>query len=164
MTSETTAEHRWLQRLVGEWSYEAEATTSPDAPPHRFAGTESIRSLDGLWVVAEARGEVPGGGMGSSITTLGYDPGRRRVVGTFIGSTMPQLWVYEGEIDTAGDRLVLETEGPSFNDDGTVWSYRDIVEMRGDDLRLFHSTCHDPGKGWYEFMTTTYRRVEAPRP
>ena len=158
MTAEATEGHRWLQRLVGDWSYEVEGSHAPDAPPQRFVGTESIRSLDGLWIVAEARGDAPGGGIGTSITALGFDPLKGRFVGSFVSSVMPQLWVYEGVLDAAGDRLVLECEGPGFTDDGSIWKYRDTIELRGDDVRILRSECLDPNEGWRDFLVTTYRR------
>lgn len=77
MTAEAQKEHRWLQRMAGEWTYEGEAVMAPDQPPVRCAGTEIVRSLGGLWVVAEGRGEMPDGGRATTIMTLGYDPHRK---------------------------------------------------------------------------------------
>ena len=37
------------------------------------------------------------------IMTLGYDPQKKRFVGTLIGSMMTHLWVYDGALD-AGRR------------------------------------------------------------
>ena len=62
MNTEPQKEHGWLQKLVGEWTSEAEATMEPGKPPETFRGTESVRSLGGLWVLAEGQGEMPGGG------------------------------------------------------------------------------------------------------
>jgi hypothetical protein len=41
-------EPQWLQKLVGEWIYEANATMEPEKPLEKFKGTESVRSLGGL--------------------------------------------------------------------------------------------------------------------
>jgi hypothetical protein len=62
MNTEPQKEHQWLQKLVGEWTYETEAMMSPDQPPERATGTESVRSIGGLWVVGEGQGEMPCGG------------------------------------------------------------------------------------------------------
>jgi hypothetical protein len=48
MKTEPQQEHQWLQQLVGEWTYEAEATMEPGQPPSKFEGSESVRSLGGL--------------------------------------------------------------------------------------------------------------------
>ena len=62
MKTEPQKEHAWLQQLVGEWTFEVEATMEPGKPPEHFRGTERVRSLGGLWIVAEGEGEMPGGG------------------------------------------------------------------------------------------------------
>jgi len=46
----------------------------------KFNGTESVRSLGGLWILAEGQGETPGSGSATTILTLGYDPQRKRFV------------------------------------------------------------------------------------
>src|SRR5688500_2080093 len=89
-------EQAWLHRFVGEWTYDSEAMPEPGKPPDRASGRENVRSLGGVWVVCEGQGDMPGGGHGSAIMSLGYDPAKRRFIGTFIGSMMPDLWIYEG--------------------------------------------------------------------
>jgi len=49
-------EHQWLQQLVGEWTYEVEGMTGPDQPMETSTGTERVKSVGGLWVVAEGQG------------------------------------------------------------------------------------------------------------
>ena len=41
-----------------------------------------------LWLLAEGRSEMPGGGTGTMLITLGFDPARGRYVGTWVGSLM----------------------------------------------------------------------------
>src|SRR5262245_54079441 len=112
MHMEPQREHQWLQRLVGEWACEMEAVMEPGKPTERSRGTESVRSLGGLWVVGEGRGEMPGGGTATTMLTLGFDPQRGRYVGTWIGSMMGHLWVYDGSLDPAEKVLTLNAEGP----------------------------------------------------
>jgi hypothetical protein len=52
---EPQKEHLWLQKLVGEWTFEAEASMGDGKPNEKTSGTERVRSLDGLWTVAEDR-------------------------------------------------------------------------------------------------------------
>src|SRR5262245_18041863 len=101
------SEHKWLQRLVGDWEYEHECNMGPDQPPMKMTGTESVRSLGGLWTMGEGRGEMPGGEVGTTMMTLGYDPTTQRFVGTFIGSMMTHMWIYNGTLDAAGKVLTL---------------------------------------------------------
>jgi hypothetical protein len=158
MHAEPQKEHQWLQKLVGEWTTEAEGSMGPDKPPETFKGTESVRSIGGVWVVCEGRGEMPGGGAATTIMTLGYDPAKKRFVGTFIGSMMTHMWVYDGQLDPAGKVLTLDTEGPDFAHEGKTTRYKDAIEFKSDDHRVLTSNMlGDDGK-WNLFMTANYRR------
>ena len=162
MKAEPQEEHHWLQKLVGEWTYESEASMGPDQPAEKHTGTESVRSLGGVWVLCEGRsemGETPGE-TGTTIMTLGYDPAKQRYVGTFIGSMMTNLWIYEGELDPAGKVLTLDTEGPSFTGDGKMAKYKDRIEIKSDDHRVLTSHVLDGDGNWQHFMTAHYRRTK----
>ena len=160
MLAEPQREHNWLQKLVGEWTFETEATMEPGKPPEKFNGKESVRSIGGLWMVCEGGGEMPGGGTATTIMTLGYDPAKKKFLGTFIGSMMTHMWVYEGELDAAEKVLTLDTEGPSFKGDGKLVKYQDIIEIKSDDHRTLSSqTLGEDGK-WHRFMTANYRRTK----
>jgi hypothetical protein len=158
MHAEPQKEHQWLQKLVGEWTSESEMEMEPGKSPERCKGTESVRSLGGLWIVGEGSGEMPGGGLATMILTLGYDPQKGRYVGTWVGSMMTHLWIYEGSLDAAGKVLTLDTEGPSFAGDGKLVKYQDVITLESHDHRILTSrTLGDDGK-WREFMTAHYRR------
>ena len=159
MKAEPQKEHHWLQQLVGEWNYEHEAAMAPDKPKEKFTGTESVRSLGGLWTIGEGTGPMPDGGTANTLMTLGYDPQKKRFVGTFVGSMMTQMWVYEGSLDAAGKILTLDTEGPNFAPGATgMTKYKDIIEFVGDDYRTLTSRMLGPDGEWHEFMTAHYRR------
>jgi hypothetical protein len=158
MKTEPQKEHQWLQKLVGEWTCEAEATMEPGKPAEKCKGTESVRSLGGLWVLAEGHGEMPGGEPATTLMTLGYDSQKKRFVGTFIASMMTHLWLYEGDLDAAERVLTLETEGPSMAGDGKMAKYRDVIELKSDDHRVLTSHALGEDGKWHVFMTANYRR------
>jgi hypothetical protein len=92
-----------------------------------------------------------------SQVTVGFDPERGKFVGSWVGSMMNHQWVYEGYLE--GDRLILESEGPRFDDQPGLGKYRDIVVFDGPDVRrLIGEHLTDAGE-WVQFMETTYRRV-----
>ena len=132
----------------------------PDTPPDKVAWTESVRSIGGLWVICEGQGEMPGGGAAATIMTLGYDPGKKRYVGTWIGSMMTHLWVYEGQLDATGRKLTLDTEGPDFAVEGKTAPYKDVIEFVTDDHRVLTSHLLGPDGKWTRFMTAHYRRTK----
>jgi hypothetical protein len=156
--AEPQPEHHWLQKLVGEWAYEHECVMGPDQPPMKATGSESVRPIGKLWVQGEGRGEMPDGSPMTSVITLGYDPEKKRFVGTWIGSPMTHLWVYDGELDAARQKLSLFAEGPDFSGGPKLTKYCDAVEFVSDDHRtLTSSLLGDDGK-WTQFMTAHYRR------
>src|SRR5262245_9370926 len=160
MKVEPQQEHQWLQKLVGEWTFEADAVMGPDKPPEKFKGAESVRSIGGLWMACEGRGEMPGGGTATTVMTLGYDPAKKRYVGTFIGSMMTHMWVYEGELDPSGKVLTLDTEGPNFGPGGGTAKYKDVIEFKSDDHRVLTSHMLGADGQWHGFMTAHYRRTK----
>jgi hypothetical protein len=150
-------EHLWLEKLTGNWSYESEVIMGPDTPPMKSTGTETFRSLDGLWFVGEGHGTMPGGSPAVMIITIGYDPEAKKYVGTWIGSMMTKLWVYEGFVE--GNSLHLESPGPSMSGDGTIVTYRDSIEFVDDNHRVFTSQVLGKDGAWTRFMTLHHRRV-----
>ena len=156
---EPQAEHKWLQRLVGEWTFEGDATMGPDQPPSKFAGTESVRSIGGLWTLGEGIGKMPDGSPTVTFMTLGYDPVKKQFIGTFIGSMMTHMWPYNGTLDAAGKVLTLDSEGPDFSGGSAMAKYQDIIEFISDDHRTLKSRLQDSAGNWNEFMTAHYRRT-----
>jgi len=159
MSATPVKEHEWLHKLVGEWTYELEAPAGPGGPLTSFTGTERVRSIAGLWVVSEGSGDGPDGGMGETVLTLGYDPQKGRFVGTWFGSMMTYLWVYDGSLDASERVLTLECDGPSFEVEGTMTKYRDVVELLSDDHRTLTARALGQDGQWHELMTTHYRRM-----
>ena len=151
-------EHRWLHRLLGEWTYEGEALMAPDQPPVRFSGTETVRSMGGLWIVGEGQGAMPGCGPSTTQVLLGFDPQKGRFVGTWVGSMAANLWIYDGSLDEARRVLTLESEGPSFSDPSKTARYRDVIELESDDHRILRSQGPAGDGSWTTFMTAHYRR------
>lgn len=156
MEAETRKERQWLQRFAGDWTFEVEGTAEA---PEKHPGTETGRSLDGVWVVLEGEFEMPGMGLVRSMMTLGFDETRGRYVGTYVASMMSYLWVYEGDLDAAGNVLTLETTGPSFTDEGKMARYRDVIEFRSDDHRVLTSVTQGEDGQWTSVMEAHYRRV-----
>ncbi|WP_404790386.1 DUF1579 domain-containing protein [Altericista sp. CCNU0014] len=150
-------EHQWLDRLIGEWTYESECIMGPDQPPLKSKGTEVVRSLGGVWIVAEGEGEMPDGNLGKTIMTLGFDPKKNRFVGTFICSVMTYLWPYNGSLDAEGKILTLDSEGPNFSN-GEIAPYQDIIEFVSNDRKILTSKILMDDGTWNQFMTAHYHR------
>ncbi len=154
MHSKPQHEHRWLRQLVGDWKFEGGSSSSDD----RTEGTETVRPIGDLWVAGEARGSMPGGGDAEMIITLGFDPQKNRFVGTWIGSMMTHLWIYDGTLDAAGKVLTLDTEGPDFSGGTKMVKYQDMIEFISDDHRTLSSRLRGEDGNWHQFMTAHYHR------
>jgi Protein of unknown function (DUF1579) len=158
MKVEPQMEHEWLQQLVGKWNYETEVITASGPSPEKSTGTENVRSLGELWILAEGQGEMPGCGAATTLMTLGYDPHQQRYVGTWLGSMMTHLWVYDGELNPAKTRLTLNAEGPAMSGEGKMAKYRDVIEFKTNDYRVLSSHVLGDDGQWQQFMTAHYRR------
>lgn len=159
MYTKTQSEPQWLDKFIGEWVSECECSMGPDQPPSKTQGTEVVHTLGGLWIVAEGEGEMPDGGTGKTLMTLGYDPQSDRYIGTFIASMMTHLWLYNGWLDEAKKVLTLDTEGPNFGD-SSMAKYKDTIEFISDDHRIMTSQILADDGTWYQFMTAHYRRKQ----
>lgn len=159
MMAKPQQEHDWLTQLVGEWTFEGECMMGPDEAPMKNKGTCSMRTIGGLWLLGEGKGEMPGGGMMTSLLTMGYDPQKQRYVGTFIVSMMTHLWSYEGTRDASGKVLTLDTQGPSMAGDGAMAAYQDIVTIESKDHWNLSSQIQGPDGQWMKFMSADYRRT-----
>lgn len=158
MKIEPQKEHDWLLNLVGAWTYEGECLTGPGQPPMKSIGSEVIRALGSLWVVGDGKGQMPDGSPATMMITLGFDPRTSRFVGTWVGSMMTHMWVYDGALDAAGKVLTLDSFGPSFSGEGKMSKYQDIITLESRDHRVLTSRVMDEQGNWNEFMTAHYRR------
>lgn len=158
MRAQPTAGHHWLGKLIGEWTFESNCSMGPDQPPMLTKGREIVRSLGGLWTIGESTmgGEETGG---RSIMTLGYDPVKKKFVGTFIASMMTHLWPYEGTLDSNGKVLTLDSEGPSFVSKNEYAKYQDSIEFVDDNHRILSSRMLMHNGQWIAFMEAHYHRV-----
>lgn len=157
MKAEPQTEHSWLEKLVGEWSVSSPGCDTGDGP-EGTPWSETTRMLHGIWLVSEGNGEMPGDGAASTVLTLGYDPAKGRYVGTWVGSMMTYLWVYEGALDASGKVLTLDTVGPSFEDPSKTTRYQDIITIEDDDNRTLSSRCQAEDGTWKPLMTMRYQR------
>lgn len=157
MEAKPQKQHQWLEKITGSWDFVSECGMVPGEPPVKFTGTLETRSIGGMWIVGEGNSEMPGGGFGTTIITLGFDIKQQRFVGTFIGSMMDFMWIYNGSLDASEKVLTLDTDGPSFTGEGTA-KYQDIITWINDDHHVMRSqVLGDDGK-WTQVVEMTYKR------
>jgi hypothetical protein len=154
-----TEHHRVLDRLVGDWLYVTSSAVEgydPEDPLKRW--TEKVRSIGGLWVVAEGQGGM-GDDTATMIMTLGYDPRQGHYVGSWIGSMMDKFWIYKGWLEDDGKTLILEAEGPGMQDPSRTELYRDVIHFIDDDRRTFSGSVRQPDGSFKTFMSSEAKRI-----
>jgi hypothetical protein len=149
-------EHELLQKFVGEWESEGEAFMVPGQPPAKIQGIESSRLIGGFWFVAQIKSTIPDFPY-EQILTVGYDPGKRKYIGTIIDSMTSHIWQFEGAFDVTGNILTWETEGPVPNPQ-TPSKFREVIELKSPDHKVFTSSILGPDGSWNTMMTIHLRR------
>jgi hypothetical protein len=159
MGTKPSAEHAWLQKLVGEWRTETEMSMGPGTETQKSTGTESVKSLGGLWAFGEGRGTMPDGSEMTYYVALGYDVSFKQYRGCMIMSVSSHLWKYTGELSADGRVMTLDCIGPSMTKDGETANYRDIIEIIDENHRTLTSTGQDDSGNWQQYMKSSYTRV-----
>jgi hypothetical protein len=152
MKVEPQKQHRWLQKLLGEW-------VSAGGEEHLDGWTESFGPVGEVWVQGVSHGPTHDGPPAKTVVTLGYNPNTQKFVGTWIGSMMDHLWVYEGELSEDEQTLVLEAVGPRFDGTEGMATYRDEMEILDENTRELRSSVLGDDGVWTTFMTNKYQRA-----
>jgi hypothetical protein len=142
---EPTKEHEWLKQFVGDWEGD-------------FGDAKSTaRMLGGLWVVTDVKANFGNTTM-AAVMTLGYDPQKKKYVGSWVDSMQTHLWTYEGTVDATGKILTLNTEGPDPSAGGKMTKARDVFEFKNKDQFSLTSQMQGADGGWQQLMTINYKR------
>jgi hypothetical protein len=155
--AQPTKEHKLLEQFAGEWDTKAETIPAPGQEAIKCEGTESAKMIGGFWLVSHGDGSMMGMPVGS-VLTIGYDPAKKKYVGTFLCSMDSTLWKYEGSMDQSGKKLTLETEGPSPMDPTKIAKFREILELKDKDHKAFTSFMQDENGKWVEIVKMGYER------
>lgn len=153
-------EHQWLHKFVGEWTTISKASMGPDQPPMECTGTMESRMIGEFWVVNDMQSKPQGIPM-RGLQTIGYDPTKKKYVGTWVDSMMNHMWIYEGTVDESGNKLTLEAEGPNFMEEGKVTKFRDAYEFKTPDHIIVSSSMLGEDGKWTVFMTGESKRKTA---
>lgn len=155
-----TAEHKILAADAGTWDAVVKTYMGgPDAEPAVSRGTETNTVLTGgLWVVSEFKGDfggLPFEGRGQ----FGYDPLKKKYVGTWVDSMSPSLGVLEGSYDEKTRTMTYEGDGV---DAASKMKYHQkmVTTTKGDGTRVFtlYMTMDATGGKEAKFMEITYTK------
>jgi hypothetical protein len=154
-----TAEHKILASDEGTWDATIKSfTAGPDAEPMISKGTEVNTVLSGgLWVLSKFEGDF-GGMKFEGRGQFGYDPNKKKYVGTWIDSMNPTLSVLEGEYDPKTKTMTFTGEGTG-PDGKTKYTQKMVTTTKDDGTRVFTLFMKFDGmKDETKFMEITYQK------
>jgi len=108
-----TAEHKWLQQGLGTW----EGTLThfvPGEEPHSVAAKEVVEALGDFWTQSRFSCDFQGTPF-KGAGTMGYDPAKKKIVGTWIDSFSDSMSIMEGEFTQSGKGMVARFDAPDMN-------------------------------------------------
>jgi hypothetical protein len=152
-------EHEWLKNLIGEWKTDCEMSMGPDQPTQRSTGTESVKSLGGLWAFGQGTGTMPDGSTMEYKTGLGYDVSFKEYRAFMIMSASSHLWKYTGTLSADGKTMTLDCVGPDMEVDGKAANYRDVIQIIDENHRTLTSSGEGKNGEWQQWMKVSYTRV-----
>ncbi|OFV88549.1 MAG: hypothetical protein A2V74_02670 [Acidobacteria bacterium RBG_16_70_10] len=154
-------EHELLKQSVGVWDATVEMFMAPGAAPTVSKGTETNRILGGFWLVSHFQSELMGQPF-EGVGTSGWDPLKKKYVGTWVDSMSPGMSAMESTWDPATKTSTGWIEGPDLS--GKVTKTRETEEWKDADTRVF--TMYGPagadGKEPVAMRISYKRRPAAP--
>lgn len=158
-TPEVTKEHKVLKKDVGVWEAEMKIwMEGPDKEPLVTKGVERARAVGDYWVVSTFEGDM-GGQPFVGHGQMGYDPAKKKFIGTWIDSMSTSLAQMDGTYDESTQELtmVMTMLDPATNKDTKAKTVSKYVD---DNTRQFTMYMETPGvgDGWMKSMEVTYKR------
>ena len=146
-------EHEMLKKDVGTWDATVEMFM-PGAPPSVSKGTETVTMLGGFWQLSEFKSEMMGQPFEGRGTT-GYDPAKKKYVGTWVDTMTPGYYTVEATYDAATKTMTGTMEGPRPDGGVTRVKTKETTEWKDADTRVF--TMYAPD-GKAPVMRISYKR------
>jgi hypothetical protein len=145
-------EHEMLKKDVGTWDASVEMFMDPAGAPGVSKGTETVSMLGGFWQVSEFKSEMMGQPFEGRGAT-GYDPVKKKYVGTWIDTMTPGYYTVEGTYDPATKTMTTVMEGP--DPTGVIAKTKATTQWKDADTRVFSMYGPD---GKTVGMRITYKR------
>ncbi|TWU30128.1 DUF1579 domain-containing protein [Bythopirellula polymerisocia] len=150
-------EHGWLKQFTGHWTTSSKTVAAPEMPAMECSGSMESREIGGFWVANELEGDIDEINF-TSVQILGYDPAKKKYIGTWTDSMTDHLWIYEGTVDASGKKLSLIAEGPDMMQSGKLAKYRDSYEFKSPDVIVATSEVMNDKGEWITFMSGEMKR------
>lgn len=127
-------EMKRFQADVGTWDAEVKMFTDPNNPPEVSKGTETNMMLGETWLIGHFKGKMMGMDFQGS-SQNGYDPNKKKYIGTWVDSMSPYAMHMEGTWDEATQTMT--NMGVGKDPTGNEVKHRMTTVYGKDGSRLF---------------------------
>ncbi len=150
-------EHEWLHHQVGDWNVKCSYFMGSPDSPIEVDGKETVVALGDFWVVATFEADMLGTPMCGHAST-GYDPVKKKFVGTWKDTSTPFLYTFEGLLEDTGDAKTLRMSGENFDPVRECpATYVSHIKYFSDDERVLNLGVEGDG-GVYPILEYYYTR------
>ena len=150
-------EHKFLERLVGEWKYEKLSIPAEGAEPDNLGtGTVTVEMIGDFFVVSRWSGSLYEMDY-QAVQVLGFDTAQKKYSGTWGDSFMSHRWELKGIVDATTSELPLEASGPGPS--GGTMTFRERYQFHSADSITIIGEMKQ-GDQWISFSTTKLARKE----
>ena len=150
-----TPEHQKLAVFVGVWDAQMEYV-GMDGKPAKSNGTYVRKQpMGAFWLVDNFQAQMMGQQFRGHGTT-GYDPAKKKYVGSWVDSMTPSMMVTEGSFDKTGKILTMSGMGPGH--DGTPVVHRTVTTIKDKNTHVFEMFIPTPDGTEMKVMTIVYKR------
>lgn len=117
-------EHKRLERMVGQWTYQGEAKASPLGPAGKITASETCELFQGGFaVVCRSKGTGPKG-PGTSLNVMSYDSAQKN-------------YTYYS-VSSMGDNMHIRGHLK-----GNVWTFEDTAQVDGKTMKFRATVTED---------------------
>ncbi|MGD9636074.1 MAG: DUF1579 domain-containing protein [Pirellulales bacterium] len=152
-----TAEHALLKEGVSTWDATMKMYEASGEEPTVAKATETVELMPGgMWVLSKFESEFAGMPFtGRGVT--GYDPWKKKYVGTWIDSMSPSLMISEGEYDPATKTATSYAEGRA-PVSGEIIKYKQVSRTIDANTRTFEMYRPEKDGEFVKMMEIEYKR------
>lgn len=150
--------HKHLATEVGEWDAEVKMWHAADAEPMSSKGSETNEMFGDFWLLSKFTTDF-GGMKYSGRMQLGYDPQKKKYVGTWIDTMSPYLSTMEGTYDEKTKTTTMLATGVDVMT-GKPSTSKMTTRIESDDVKVFEMFMPVEGKKdeWWKSMEIKYTR------
>jgi hypothetical protein len=144
-----------LKREVGVWDCDVKFYPDPNGQAVVSKAIENNYMVGNVWLVGDFKGEMAGASFHGS-SQMGYDPKKKKYIGSWIDSASPYPTAMEGSYDAASKTLTIIGIGKDPN--GAESKMKLVSVFKDEDNRTMTISIAGTGDEWLRMMECEYRR------